>query len=58
MLDGAEVLDAFRPRGPSDYKRWAIGPDGVYFLDWSERCATGWIKMGSPDRSPRPVPRP
>ena len=53
QLGGAEVVDAFRPRVPSEYKRWSIGSDGVYFLDWNEACATGWIKMGEPrSRSP------
>ena len=52
MLDDIQVLDAYRPRMAKEYKRWAIGPDGVYYMDWSERCATGWIKMGSPDKQP------
>ncbi|MGH8061216.1 MAG: winged helix-turn-helix domain-containing protein [Pseudoxanthomonas sp.] len=52
QLGGAEVVDAFRPRVPSEYKRWSIGPDGVYFLDWNEGCATGWIKMGEPKSHP------
>ncbi|KAF1708436.1 winged helix-turn-helix domain-containing protein [Pseudoxanthomonas sacheonensis] len=52
MLDDLQVLDAHRPRMAKDYKRWAIGPDGVYYMDWSERCATGWIRMGSPESQP------
>jgi Tol biopolymer transport system component len=51
-LGGVEVVDAFRPRVPSEYKRWSIGPDAVYFLDWNEGCATGWIKMGQPKAHP------
>ena len=52
MLDDLKVLDAHRPRMARDYKRWAIGPDGVYYMDWSEQCATGWIRMGAPDKQP------
>lgn len=52
MLDDLQVLDAHRPRMAKEYKRWAIGPDGVYFMDWSERCATGWIRMGAPEKQP------
>jgi len=52
MLDDLQVLDANRPRMAKEYKRWAIGPDGVYYMDWSERCATGWIKMGAPEQQP------
>lgn len=52
MLDDLQVLDAHRPRMAKEYKRWAIGPDGVYYMDWSEQCATGWIKMGSPEKQP------
>jgi hypothetical protein len=51
-LGGAEVVDAFRPRVPSEYKRWGIGPDAVYFLDWNEGCATGWIRMGESKSHP------
>lgn len=51
-LGGAEVVDDFRPRVPSEYKRWGIGRDAVYFLDWSESCATGWIRMGEPSSRP------
>ncbi len=47
-LGGVEVVDAFRPRVPSEYKRWSIGSNGAYFLDWSEACSTGWIRMGEP----------
>ena len=54
QLGEVEVVDAFRPRVPSEYKRWSIGPDGVYFLDWTEACATGWIRMGVP-RSQSPL---
>ncbi|MET0581341.1 MAG: winged helix-turn-helix domain-containing protein [Pseudoxanthomonas sp.] len=49
-LDDLQVLDPYRPRMAKEYKRWAIGPDGVFFMDWSERCATGWIRMGSPQK--------
>lgn len=52
QLGGAEVIDALRPHVPSEYKRWSIGPDAVYFLDWSEDCATGWARMGEPKSSP------
>jgi Tol biopolymer transport system component/DNA-binding winged helix-turn-helix (wHTH) protein len=52
MLGDLQVLDAYRPRMAKEYKRWAIGPDGVYYMDWSERCATGWIKMGAPEKQP------
>jgi hypothetical protein len=52
MLSDVQVLDAHRPRAAKEYKRWAIGPDGVYYMDWSERCATGWIRMGSPESQP------
>lgn len=52
VLDDLQVLDAHRPRTAREYKRWAIGPDGVYYMDWSERCATGWIRMGSPEKGP------
>jgi len=52
MLGDLQVLDAHRPRMAKEYKRWAIGPDGVYYMDWSERCATGWIKMGAPEKQP------
>ena len=52
QLGAAVVVDAFRPRVPSEYKRWSLGPDGVYFLDWNEDCATGWIKMGAARSSP------
>jgi hypothetical protein len=53
QLGAVEVVDAYRPRVPSEYKRWGIGPDAVYFLDWDEGCATGWIRMGEPrSRSP------
>ena len=52
MLGDLQVLDAYRPRMAKEYKRWAIGPDGVYYMDWSERCATGWIKMGAPENQP------
>ncbi len=51
QLGDVAVVDAFRPRVPSEYKRWSIGSDGVYFLDWSEACSTGWIKMGEPKSS-------
>ena len=51
-LEDVTVLDPYRPRLAKEYKRWDIGPDGVYFLDWSEQCATGWIRMGAPDRQP------
>ena len=51
-LGGVEVVDAFRPRVPSEYKRWSIGPDAVYFLDWNESCSTGWIRMGEPKSQP------
>ncbi|RYZ74108.1 MAG: biopolymer transporter Tol [Lysobacteraceae bacterium] len=47
-LQDVQVVDAARPRLAREYKRWDIGADGVYFLDWSERCATGWSKMGTP----------
>lgn len=50
MLDDLQVLDAHRPRTAREYKRWAIGPDGVYYMDGSERCATGWIRMGAPEK--------
>ncbi|MDR6842853.1 winged helix-turn-helix domain-containing protein [Pseudoxanthomonas sacheonensis] len=52
MLGDLQVLDAYRPRMAKEYKRWAIGPDGVYYMDWSEDCATGWIKMGAPEKQP------
>lgn len=52
QLGGAQVVDDSRPRVPSEYKRWAIGPDGVYFLDWNDGCATGWTKMGEPSSHP------
>ncbi|MEO8365287.1 MAG: winged helix-turn-helix domain-containing protein [Pseudoxanthomonas sp.] len=51
-LGGAELVDESHPHVPSEYKRWSIGPDAVYFLDWSEDCATGWIKMGEPRSKP------
>ena len=51
-LQDVQVLDSNRPRLAKEYKRWDIGPDGVYFLDWSERCATGWIRMGAPESQP------
>lgn len=47
-LGDLQVLDATRPRMAREYKRWAIGPDGVYYMDWSEDCSTGWIRMGAP----------
>lgn len=50
QLQNVQVLDAFRPRLAREYKRWNIGPDGVYFLDWSEACSTGWIRMGAPEK--------
>ena len=52
QLKDVKVVDAYRPRQAKEYKRWDIGADGVYFMDWSERCATGWIKMGSPESQP------
>ena len=48
-LGKVEQLDAYRPRIPREYKRWDIGADGVYFLDWNEQCGTGWVKMGTPE---------
>lgn len=51
-LQAVEVLDPYRPRLAKEYKRWDIGPDGVYFLEWSEPCFTGWIRMGSPESQP------
>jgi Tol biopolymer transport system component len=48
VLGDLQVLDATRPRMAKEYKRWAIGPDGVYYMDWSEDCSTGWIRMGAP----------
>jgi len=47
-LGDLQVLDATRPRMAKEYKRWAIGTDGVYYMDWSEECSTGWIRMGAP----------
>ncbi len=47
-LGQVELVDALRPRLPIEYKRWTIGSDGPYFLDWDEACSTGWIKMGAP----------
>ena len=51
-LQQVTVLDPYRPRLAKEYKRWEIGYDGVYFLEWSERCATGWIRMGAPESQP------
>ena len=47
-----QVLDSYRPRLAKEYKRWTVGPDGVYFLEWAEQCATGWIRMGAPESQP------
>lgn len=52
QLQDVQVLDPYRPRLSREYKRWDIGKDGVYFMEWSEHCATGWIKMGAPEKQP------
>ena len=51
-LQTVQVLDPYRPRLAREYKRWTVGPDGVYFLEWAEQCATGWIRMGAPEFQP------
>lgn len=51
-LQDVQVLDPYRPRLAKEYKRWDIGNDGPYFLEWSEQCATGWIRMGTPELQP------
>ena len=48
QLQSVAVVDADRPHAPKQYKRWDVGPDGAYFMEWSERCPVGWIKMGAP----------
>lgn len=53
-LQAVQVLDADRPHAPKEYKRWDVGPDGAYFMEWSERCPVGWVKMGAP-ASQQPV---
>lgn len=51
-LQTVQVLDSYRPRLAKEYKRWTVGPDGVYFLEWAEQCATGWIRMGASESQP------
>lgn len=52
QLRNVEVLDAYRPRIPREYKSWNVGAEGPYFLDWSEKCGSGWTKMGTPESQP------
>lgn len=48
QLGQVRLLDAARPRMPREYRRWDIGANGPYFLQWSEACASAWIRMGTP----------
>ncbi|HEY5971487.1 MAG TPA: winged helix-turn-helix domain-containing protein [Pseudoxanthomonas sp.] len=52
QLRNVELLDAYRPRTPREYKSWNIGADGPYFLEWNEKCGSGWTKMGVPESQP------
>ena len=47
-LQSVAVLDADRPHAPKEYKRWDVSADGAYFMEWSERCPVGWVRMGAP----------
>ncbi|MET0892331.1 MAG: winged helix-turn-helix domain-containing protein [Pseudoxanthomonas sp.] len=52
-LQSVQVLDADRPHSPKEYKRWDVSADGAYFMEWSEGCPVGWIRLGAPaTRSP------
>ncbi len=48
QLQSVTLVDADRPHVPKQYKRWDVGADGAYFMEWSEGCPVGWIKMGAP----------
>jgi hypothetical protein len=47
-LGRVEPADMERPHRTDEYKRWTIGADGPWFLDESEGCGVGWVRMGAP----------
>ncbi|MFT3754716.1 MAG: winged helix-turn-helix domain-containing protein [Pseudoxanthomonas sp.] len=47
-LAATRPIDTTRPRHAGEYKRWTLGTDGPWFVDASEQCSTGWIRLGAP----------